>query len=59
MSNGDDSDTQTGYRAAAGALYLLARHVGLTGELFYEAQGFEDLDVNTFGLAFGITAFVF
>ena len=62
-SYGDDqSDSQAGYRAAAGALYRLTRSVGITGELFYQGEienSDEDLGLNTFGLQFGIAAFVF
>lgn len=62
-SYGDDrSDSQAGYRAAAGALYRLTRSVGITGEVFSQGEiedSDEDLGLNTFGLQFGIAAFVF
>jgi hypothetical protein len=47
------------YRGAGGMLIMLSESVGLTGELFYLAQDVNERDVSRFGLAFGISAFVF
>jgi len=42
-----------------GGAYMVARNVALTGTLFYNAQ-LEDMgDQNSFGLRFGVSAFVF
>jgi hypothetical protein len=62
-SGADDDPTSRAYRAAVGGLFMLSSAVGLNAELFYrlstrENDAFE-VDTDTFGLAFGISAFVF
>lgn len=55
----DQSTSATAYRGSGGILLMLSRSVGITGELFYQGQNSEDFDRNTYGLAFGVSAFVF
>ena len=38
---------------------MLNQSVGVTGELFYQRTDNEQLQTNAFGLAFGISAFLF
>lgn len=54
-----DGATVMTYRGSGGILIMLSRSIGVTGELFYQMQDREEFEVNTFGLAFGISAFVF
>ncbi|HEX7118849.1 MAG TPA: outer membrane beta-barrel protein [Longimicrobiales bacterium] len=61
---GSEEPSVMGYNAAAGILFLLSPAVGMTGELFYDRSDLEnnigtDTRADTFGLAFGISAFVF
>jgi hypothetical protein len=60
---GDDEATNTGLMGAAGLLLLLSNSVGVNGQLYYRhvnlSSDFADLDGNSYGLAFGIAAFVF
>lgn len=58
-NNLDTSGTQTSYRGAGGVLFMLTRSVGITGELFVQRTDGNQLQTNTFGLAFGVSAFVF
>jgi hypothetical protein len=37
---------------------MLSQSVGVTGELFYQRTDTERLQTSTFGLAFGISAFL-
>jgi hypothetical protein len=62
----DPADITTrGYKGAAGAVFMISRSVGFNVELFYQVfeQELEDSDAefeaNTYGLAIGISAFVF
>ena len=55
----NQSTSSTGYRGSGGVLLLLSRSVGITGELFYQGQNSDNFDTNTYGLAFGVSAFVF
>jgi hypothetical protein len=57
--NLDEDRTQTSYRGAGGLLVMLSRSVGVSGELFYQHIDNAQLQTNTFGIAFGISAFVF
>ena len=53
-------DTNTiGYRAAGGALVMLADAVGLNGSLYFEQLDDDVSSRDAFGLAFGIAAFLF
>ena len=52
------------YKGAAGALFLISRSVGVNAELFYQVTRREsdsdfDFEQNVYGLAVGISAFVF
>ena len=69
-SNIDVSTTGTTFDLSGGVALMVAKNVGLTGEIFYLQQnlretgneGIEtlfDTDINMFGLRFGIAAFVF
>lgn len=55
----DQSRSATAYRGSGGALLMLSRSVGITGELFYQGRNSEGNEWNTYGLAFGVSAFVF
>ena len=59
----DNDVTNTGIQGAAGLLLLLSNSVGINAQLFYRhlnvSAGDSDLDGNSYGLAFGISAFVF
>jgi len=55
----DEGRTQTRYRGSGGILVMLNQRVGVTGELFYQRTDNEQLQTNAFGLAFGISAFLF
>jgi len=55
----DEGRTQTRYRSSGGVLVMLSRSVGVTGELFYQHIDNDQLQTNAFGLAFGISAFLF
>lgn len=60
ISNFSDSRNFFSYRGSGGVLLMLSRSVGLTGELFYRAQNSRgNSNSNSFGLAFGVSAFVF
>lgn len=53
-------DTATALRLSGGGTYMLARNIGLTGEAYYLVQDLgEDDNFNEYGLAFGISAFLF
>jgi len=54
----DEGQTQTRYRGSGGVLVMLSQSVGVTGELFYQRTDTERLQRSTFGLAFGISAFL-
>ncbi|HDS01412.1 MAG TPA: hypothetical protein ENO22_12605 [candidate division Zixibacteria bacterium] len=60
-----DEYTETVLRFTGGTTYMLARNVGMTGEIFYLIENFDmessDVSVsgNTFGVAFGLSAFIF
>lgn len=63
---GDSMETKSttlGADMSGGLLFMLTRGVGLSGELFYNAQNFsgkiDGVDQNTFGFRIGISAFVF
>jgi hypothetical protein len=60
---GDVESDQLGLRASAGLLFLLSDAVGVDAALFYDRSsrdaGNGDLDINAFGLAVGISAFLF
>ena len=71
-SNIDVSTTGTTFDISGGVALMVAKNVGLTGEIFYlqqnlretDNQGIEtlfgtNLDIDMFGLRFGIAAFVF
>lgn len=58
-ANLDASRTQTSYRGAGGVLLKLTRSVGITGEFFVQQTDDGRLRTSTFGLAFGVSAFVF
>lgn len=69
-SNIDVSTTGTTFDLSGGVTLMVAKNVGLTGEIFYLQQnlretgneGIEtlfDTDIDMFGLRFGIAAFVF
>ena len=59
--------TQRALELVGGATQMLARNVGLTGELFVQRTNFEvetgtttsDNTTTTFGLRFGVSAFLF
>jgi hypothetical protein len=59
----DQSVTSTGVMGAAGLLLLLSNSVGVNAQLYYRhintSSDLADLDGNSYGLAFGIAAFVF
>lgn len=55
----NQSASATGYRGSGGVLFMLSQSVGITGELFYQGQNSDDFNTNTYGLAFGVSAFVF
>ena len=55
----DEGRTQTRYRGSGGILVMLNQRVGVTGELFYQRTDNEQLQTDAFGLAFGISAFLF
>jgi hypothetical protein len=58
----DDHETRWGARAAAGLLVLLTGSVGIDLSVYYDHQSFGDddgPDVNNYGLAVGVSAFVF
>lgn len=57
--NLDEDRTQASYRGAGGILVMLSRSVGITGELFYQRTDNDQLQTNTFGFAFGISAFLY
>lgn len=58
----EDRD-RTGFRGAAGLLFLLSEAIGIHAELFYRSTSSEagnvDIDTNTVGLAVGFSAFLF
>jgi hypothetical protein len=61
---GEERDgSGTSARAAGGVLYMLSASVGINSELFYQSvsqsEEGQTLDSNAFGLAVGITAFIF
>jgi len=71
-SNIDVSITGTTFDLSGGVALMVAKNVGLTGEIFYLQQNLRetdnggsetligtDLDIDRFGLRFGIAAFVF
>ena len=71
-SNIDVSITGTTFDISGGVALMVAKNVGLTGEIFYLQQNLRetdnggsetligtDLDIDRFGLRFGIAAFVF
>ena len=52
--------TGLGFDASVGALAMLADAVGVNGSLYYQNRFYEEFsDNNSFGLAVGISAFVF
>lgn len=72
FSSGTSSDvtvTNLGFEGVAGITWMLARHVGLDGELFAQRTTFKasggalpttsEFSSNRFGVRFGISAFVF
>jgi hypothetical protein len=63
ISDNDDEDQSiTGVRATAGLLFLLTQSVGIDAGLYYDySDGSGDIDFNetNYGLALGISAFVF
>jgi hypothetical protein len=59
-SGDQDARNVFSYRGAGGVLLMLSRSVGLTGELFYRGQNSRgNSNSNSFGLAFGVSAFIF
>jgi hypothetical protein len=60
-----DEYSETVLRFTGGTTYMLARNVGMTGEIFYMIENFtlensdESVSGNTFGVAFGLSAFIF
>ena len=60
---GSGRNTNASLDLSAGGVLLIARNVGLTGEAFYQHTDFDFDDEgsgsNSFGLRFGIAAFVF
>jgi hypothetical protein len=60
-----DEYSETVLRFTGGTTYMLARNVGMTGEIFYLIENFslensdESVSGNTFGVAFGLSAFIF
>lgn len=54
-----NDDSQTGYSASAGAVFLFNRSVGLRGSLYYNGWSMEDVRSNTYGVGIGFTAFAF
>lgn len=58
----DDSSNLFGFRGAAGVLVLLSDAVGLDLGLYYDHLQYgddSDTDLDTFGLAVGVSAFLF
>lgn len=56
----EDGGSGTAFRLSGGAVYMLARNIGLTGEVFYLKQNLESQrDFDQFGASFGIAAFLF
>lgn len=59
----EDDPVTTGYRGAAGVLFMLASAVGVSAELYYEKVerdvGNFEFGTDSYGLAVGISAFVF
>ncbi len=62
-SIGGEDITSTGIMGAAGLLLLLSNSVGVNAQLYYRhlnlSNDIADVDGNSYGLAFGIAAFVF
>ncbi len=64
-SFGDDDDDLTGfgYQADGGLMFMVSNAVGIEAALFYrrleQENGPFELDVDTFGLQVGVSAFVF
>lgn len=57
----EDSSDLVGFRGAAGLLFLLSDAVGLDLNVFYDRLQHRDdidVDVDTFGLAIGVSAFL-
>jgi hypothetical protein len=58
-----DQPSLMGFRGAAGVLFMLSDAVGLNTELFYQLLEREsdlfDVDIDTYGLAIGFSAFIF
>jgi hypothetical protein len=57
--------TESLLRFSAGSIYMVAKNVGLSGELYYLVENYDvensgsSVSGYTFGVAFGIAAFVF
>ena len=59
----EEDATRTSYRGAGGTLFMVSSGVGIHTEVFYEFQksdySFRDIKSNEYGLAAGISVFVF
>ncbi len=64
-TSGVETGSFLGYRAGAGAVYLLNPHVGLTGEVYFDAvrgrseDAAQVTDRDTVGFALGLSIFLF
>jgi hypothetical protein len=64
-TNDADDFSETDFQFEGGAAFMIAKNVALTGSAFYLIQSFkpegadESISGNTFGIQFGIEAFVF
>ncbi|MBD3216907.1 MAG: outer membrane beta-barrel protein [candidate division Zixibacteria bacterium] len=60
-----DQYTETALRFTGGTTYMVAKNVGLTGEIFYLIENIspensdESVSGNTFGVGLGLSAFIF
>lgn len=63
VRNSENDDSNLGYGASTGAVFMFNRSVGLRTSLYYNVQSLDaeeiEIDNDTFGVGIGFTAFTF
>jgi hypothetical protein len=63
-SDSDNEYSQTSFQFSGGFAYMIVSHISLTGEALFkftnnDPDGFDSYSSNTFGVLFGIAAFIY